>query len=30
MFKYIPITYEVLKWAMSEEGKEVIDGYKME
>ena len=23
-------TYEVLKWAMSGEGKEVIDGYKME
>lgn len=23
-------TYEVLKWIMSEEGKEVIDGYKME
>lgn len=23
-------TYEVLKWVMSEEGKEVIDGYKME
>ena len=22
-------TYEVLKWVMSEEGKEVIDGYKM-
>lgn len=23
-------TYEVLKWVMSGEGKEVIDGYKME
>lgn len=23
-------TYEVLKWVMSEKGKEVIDGYKME
>ena len=23
-------TYEVLKWIMSTEGKEVIDGYKME
>lgn len=23
-------TYEVLKWTMSTEGKEVIDGYKME